>query len=171
MVHQIMLDECEDYFVSAADLEQAQELLKSSIRPPAEEDWERKQKYFGSLPAKLICNTFKYTTQCGVLSPSSHLQKRFKSPNLVLNLHRQNEANAADQTSSDTPTMDGGETSARIFVGQDSEMTHIFVGHDSKITDTYKAKDNSGKKFLGAFQDRVCTKGLHIKLVADNTQI
>ena len=37
-VHQGMLDDCEHYFVSAADLEQAQELLKSSIRLPAPED-------------------------------------------------------------------------------------------------------------------------------------
>ena len=54
--------------------------------------------------------------------------------------------------------MDGGETSANIFVGQ-----------DAKITDVYKAKDNSGKEFWGAFQDRVCTRGVSTKLVADNT--
>ena len=33
--------------------------------------------------------------------------------------------------------MDGGETNA-----------HIFVGQDSKITDIYKSKDNSGAEFL-----------------------
>ena len=33
--------------------------------------------------------------------------------------------------------MDGGETSA-----------HIFVGRDSKIVDVYKAKDNSAKEFF-----------------------
>ena len=53
--------------------------------------------------------------------------------------------------------MDGGETSA-----------HIFVGQDSKITDVYEAKDNSGKELLGAFQDRVCTRGIPTNLVADN---
>ena len=124
MVYQGMLDDCEDYFVSAADLEQA-----PSIRPPTDEGWERKRKYFGSVPSKLILNTFKYTTQHGILPPVSRLQKRFKSPNP--------EANATDQISSDTPAMDGGETSA-----------HIFVGQDSKITDVYKVKDNSGKEFL-----------------------
>ena len=56
--------------------------------------------------------------------------------------------------------MDGGETSA-----------HIFVGQDSKITDVYKAKDNSGKEFLGAMQDRGCTRGVPINLIADNTPI
>ena len=56
--------------------------------------------------------------------------------------------------------MNGGETSA-----------HIFVGQDSKITDVYKAKDNSGAEFLGAFQDRVRQKGVPTKLIADNTPI
>ena len=56
--------------------------------------------------------------------------------------------------------MDGGETSA-----------HIFVGHDSKITDVYKVKDNSGKEFLGAIQDRVRTRGVLTKLIADNKLI
>ena len=53
--------------------------------------------------------------------------------------------------------MDGDETSDDIFVGQ-----------DSKITDVYKAKDNSGKEFLEAFQDRVRTRGVSTKLVHDN---
>ena len=53
--------------------------------------------------------------------------------------------------------MDSGETS-----------DHIFVGQDSKITDVCKAKDNSGKEFLGAMQDRVRTRGVPTKSIADN---
>ena len=53
--------------------------------------------------------------------------------------------------------MDGGETSA-----------HIFVGNDSKITNVHKVKDNSGKEFLGAMQNRVRTRGVPTKLIADN---
>ena len=53
--------------------------------------------------------------------------------------------------------MDGGETSARIF-----------VGYDSKITDVYKFKDNTGEEFLGAFQDCLRKRGVPTKLVADN---
>ena len=56
--------------------------------------------------------------------------------------------------------MDGGETSANIF-----------VGYDLKITDIYKATDNSGKEFLGAFQDRIRTRGVPTKIVADNAPI
>ena len=53
--------------------------------------------------------------------------------------------------------MDGGETSA-----------HIFVSHDSKIVNVYKAKNNSAKGFLEAFEDRTRTRGVCIKLIADN---
>ena len=53
--------------------------------------------------------------------------------------------------------MDGGETSA-----------HIFVGHDLKIEDIYKAKDNSAKEFLGTFQDRICHRGVPKNLITDN---
>ena len=56
--------------------------------------------------------------------------------------------------------MDGGETSA-----------HIFVGHDSKIVDVYKVKDNSAKGFLEAIQDRIRTRGVCTKLIADNARM
>ena len=53
--------------------------------------------------------------------------------------------------------MDGGETSA-----------HIFVGHDSKTVDVYKVKDGSAKSFIGTFQDRGRTHGVFTRLIADN---
>ena len=142
---------------AAMDLKEAQTPLKLSIWPLAVEDWERMKKYFGYVLAKIVRNTYKHSTQHGVLPPSSHLQKRFKSPNPLLNFHRRNEANDTDQIFSDTPTMDGGETSA-----------HIFVGHDSKIMDVYIAKYNSAKEFLGALQDRVRTRGVSTKIIANN---
>ena len=55
--------------------------------------------------------------------------------------------------------MDGGETSA-----------HIFVGYDLKIIDVYNAKGNSGKGFL-VVQDRDCTRGVPTELVADNAHM
>ena len=115
------------------------------------------RKCFGNVLANMICNNFKHTTQIGTLSPSSRLQRKFKLPNPALNLHRRNEADATDQIFAKVPTMDGGEPSA-----------HIFVGQGSKITDVYKSKDNSGTEFLGAFQDRVCERGVSTKLIADN---
>ena len=160
MAHQGFLDGYSDYNVFEADLKEAQEPLKPSICPPAVEDWDRMRKYFGYVPAKFVRNTYKHSTQHGILPPSSHLQKRFKSPNPLLNLHRRNEADATDQIFSDTPTMDGGETSV-----------YIFVGYDSKIVDVYKAKDNSAKVWFGTMQDRVRQRGVPTQLIADNAHI
>ena len=56
--------------------------------------------------------------------------------------------------------MDGGETSA-----------HTFVGQDSKITDVYKSKDNSGAEFLGEFQDQARENGVPTKLIVDNASM
>ena len=53
--------------------------------------------------------------------------------------------------------MDGGETSA-----------HIFVRQVSKITDVYKSKDNNETELPGAFQDQVCERGVPTKLIDDN---
>ena len=95
------------------------------------EDWERMRKYLGNVPADMVCNTFKHTTQIGTLPPSSHLQRQFKSPNPALNIHRRDEADATNQIFA--------KVSAMVFVGQDSKITYF-----------YKAKDNSGAEFLGA---------------------
>ena len=54
--------------------------------------------------------------------------------------------------------MDRGETSACIFVGYDSKITHI-----------YRSKENSVAEFLGALQDHVHTREVLTKLVADNS--
>ena len=107
------------------------------------EDRERMRKYVGNIPADMVRNTFKHTTQIGISPPSFYLQRQFKSPNHALNIHRRNETDATDQIFAKVPAMDGEETSARIFFGK-----------DSKITDVYKKKDNSGAEFLGAVQDR-----------------
>jgi len=66
----------------------------------------------------------------------------FKSPNPSANLRRRDEADATDQIFSDTPAINGDETSA-----------HLFVGKKSKLTDAYKAKDNSSALFLKCIQD------------------
>ena len=62
-----------------------------------------------------------------------------------------------DQTFAKVPHIDGGETSA-----------HIFIGQGSKVTDVYKSKENSGVEFLGAFHDQECERGVQTKIIADN---
>ena len=74
------------------------------------------REYFGHVPAEIVRQTYKHTTQIGLLPPSTHLQRQFKSPNPALNLHRRNEADATDQIFASEPTIDGGETSCHIFV-------------------------------------------------------
>ena len=66
MAHQGVLDEYSDYNVYEADFEKVREPLKPSIRPPVAEDRERMRKNFGYVPAKMVCNTYKYSTQHGV---------------------------------------------------------------------------------------------------------
>ena len=120
-------------------------------------DHEKMREYLGNVPADIVRRIFKYTTQIGTLPPSSYLQRQFKSLNPALNLHRRNESNATDQIFARVPATDGGETSA-----------HIFVSQDSKITNIYKSKDNSRAEFLGAFQDRVRERGVPTKVIAVN---
>ena len=117
MAYQGLLDNCEDVGITEAEVQAARAPLKQGISRPAPEGWERMRKYLGNVPAEMVRNMFKHTTQIGTLPPSSHLQRQFKSPNPALNLHRQIEADATDQIFAKVPAMDAGETSAHIFVG------------------------------------------------------
>ena len=129
LAYQGLLDNCSDVGITKAELQETQAPLNPSIRRPKMEDWERIRKYLGNVPADMVRNTSKNTTQIGTLPPSSHLRRQFKSPNPALNIHRRDEADATDQIFAKVPAVDGVETSANIFVGQ-----------DSKITDVYKAR-------------------------------
>jgi hypothetical protein len=91
------------------------------------------------------------------LPPSTYLHKMFKSPNPSANLKRRDEADATNQSFSDTPAINGGEKSA-----------HLFVGKNSKITDAFKSKDHSSAEFLKCLQDRVRYRGCPTGLEADN---
>ena len=64
------------------------------------------RNYFGNVPADMVRNTFKHTIQIGVLPPSFHLQRQFKSPNPALNIYCRNEADATDQMFAIVPAMD-----------------------------------------------------------------
>ena len=118
LAYQGLLDNCDDVHITEAEVQAAQAPLTQGIRRPEAQNWERMRKYLGNITADTVRNTFKYTTQIGTLPPSSHLQRQFKSPNPALNLHRQIEADATDQIFAKVPAMDGGETSAHIFVGK-----------------------------------------------------
>ena len=88
LAYQGLLDNCNDVGITEAELQETQAPLKKGTRRPGVEDWERMRKYLGNVPADMVHNTFKHTTQIGTLPPSSHLQRQFKSPNPALNIHR-----------------------------------------------------------------------------------
>ena len=75
LAYQGVSDNYKDVGITEAELQKAQAPLKSSIRRPEIEDWERMRKYFGNVPANSVRRTFKHTTQIGTLPPSSHLQR------------------------------------------------------------------------------------------------
>ena len=160
LAYQGVLDNFKDVGITKAQLQEAQVPLKPSNRRPVLIDNEKMQKYLGNITVNIVQRTFKQTTQIGALTRSSHLQRQFKSTNPTLNLHCRNEADDIDQIFAKVPAMDGGLTSA-----------HIFVGQDSKITYVQKSKNNSSAKFLEAFQDRVREKEVLTKLIADNAPI
>ena len=84
-----VLDNYKDVGITKTEPQEAQTPLNPSIRRPGMEDWERKRKYFGNVPADIVQCTFKHITQIGTLPPLTHLQQQFKSPNPALNHHYQ----------------------------------------------------------------------------------
>ena len=80
LAYQGLLDNCNDVGITEAELQEAQAPLKQGTRRSIVEDWERMKKYLGNVPADMVCNTFKHTTQIGTLPPSSYFQRQFKYP-------------------------------------------------------------------------------------------
>ena len=75
--YQGILDNCEDVGITEAQFHQAQAPLKPTVRRPDPIDYERMRKYFGHVPADIVRQTFKHTTQIGLLPPSTHLCRQF----------------------------------------------------------------------------------------------
>ena len=65
---------------------------------------------------------------------------------------------ASDEVFSDTPAIDGGETSAQIFVGT-----------ESLVTDVCGMK--SGKQFVNTLLDNITKRGAMTKLVTDSAKV
>jgi hypothetical protein len=91
------------------------------------------------------------------LPPSTHLQKRFWSPNPAVNLRRRYKDDSTNLIYSTVPSISSKQTHADIFCGR-----------TTKITNAYRAKDDTAATFLACFQDRVCSRGASTRLIADN---
>ena len=93
---------------------------------PRPVDCESFQRNFCWLPTNVIKQTFENTNQWHKMPMCTHLLKSYKAPHPACNVHRRNEPVASDEVFSDTPAIDGGETSAQIFVGTESLVTDVY---------------------------------------------
>ena len=123
-----------------------------------EPDYEALRPKFGWLPVDIVKRTFAATTQYARIPQSTVLRKAFKSPFPALNVHRRDESVATDTVYSDTPAIDGGETSAQFFVGV-----------DSLLTDAYGMKTD--KQFVNTLEDNIRKRGAMSKLLSDSAQV
>jgi hypothetical protein len=105
-----------------------------------------------------IKKTFEHTTQLARMPMSTTLKKRYKSPNPALNVRPCDEPVATDTIYSDTPAIDCGITSARLFVGT---KTHT--------ADVYPIK--SDKQFVNTLLDNITPCGAPTKLISDRAQV
>jgi hypothetical protein len=121
-------------------------------------DYEAMRPFFAWLPVNIIEKTFGLTTQYGRIPMSDVLKKWYKSPNPALNVHRRNEDIATDTVYSDTPAVDGGETSAQFFVGT-----------KSGLCDVYGMKTD--KQFVNTLEDQIRDRGAPTRLISDRAQV
>ena len=125
---------------------------------PTAWDYNSLHSRFAWLPKNIIMQTFEMTTQYAWLPYNTILKKHFKSPNPTLNVMHWNKPIATDTISLDTPTIDGGETYAQIFIG--TKML---------ITDVYAMK--SLAQFPGMLSDNITEHGTPTKLISDHAQV
>jgi hypothetical protein len=74
------------------------------------------------------------------------LKKHYKSPFPALNVQRRDECVTKDTVDSNVPDIDGGETCAQIF-----------VGNETLITDVYGMKTE--KPFVNTLEDNIREHG------------
>ena len=129
---------------------------------PSDIDYEAFQPYFAFLPIDIIKLTFNNTTQYGRMPASTRLQRRYKSPSPAMNAFRLNDDVMTDAIFSETPSVDGGQTSAQVFFGALSRIGAAYLMR-SPI-----GKTKSTVGFLAALQDFVCQWGCPKRLLSDH---
>lgn len=132
--------------------------VSQSILTPKRPDYALYTRHLGWLPLDVIRRTFDATTQLAHIPMSNILRKTFQSPNPALNVLRRRESVATDTVYSDTPSIDGGETLAQIYVGVQSE-----------VVDIYGIKTTS--QFTRTLEDNIRHRGAPIKLISDHAAV
>ena len=97
---------------------------------------------FAWIPSNLIKKTYDLAIQYVCIHMSSILKKRYKSPNLVLNVHCCNKPVSIDTIYSDIPAVECGVKRAQIFVGCITMVSNVY----SMKTD---------KQFFDALEDNI----------------
>jgi hypothetical protein len=106
-------------------------------------DYDKLRVLFGWVNTKTIKKkTFEQTTQYTRMPNGTILKKHYKSPFPALNVQRRDEPFATDTVYSNTPAIDGGETSAQVFVGT-----------ETLVTDVYGMKTE--KQFVNTLEDNI----------------
>jgi len=123
-----------------------------------EPDCDKPCPLFGWQDSKTIKKTFESTAQCARMPHGTILKKHCKSPFPALNVQRRDEPVATDTVRSDTPAIDGGETSAQTFVGT-----------ETLVTDARSMK--SEKQFVNALEDDTHERDAMSRLLSDRAQV
>ena len=131
------------------ELTQAPRVVKEQ-----EKDYEKYRPYLLYSPLDVIKKTFENTTQFAKLPMSDRLKTAYRSPHPANNVHRRNEPVATDTVFSDTPAIDGGETSAQVFIGT-----------KSNVIDVYPIKNM--KQFVNTLEDNITERGAMDTLISD----
>ena len=124
-----------------------------------EPDYFHLKPYFLDADVNIIKKTFQNTTQFargGVIHGT--IFDTHRAPFPALNVPRRNEPVATDTIFSDTPSINGGYTSAQLFVGCLSRFAVI-----------YSMKTDS--EFVHRLQDEIRKRGAMDKLISDRAQL
>jgi hypothetical protein len=123
-----------------------------------EPDYAKLQPYFGWIPADVIKNTFRHTTQLARTTTGTLLKNVYKSQNPALNVIQRGEPVATDQFYSNTPAIDNGCMQCQIFVGCNTD-----------VVDVYPLQ--RPKQFVNTLEDNVRFRGAPTKLISDRAQV
>lgn len=125
---------------------------------PTQPDYSKHIRHLAWMPLDVIKRTFLCTTQLASIPMSNILRKTFQSPNPAMNILRRREPIATDTVYSDTPSIDGGEKIAQIYVGVESE-----------VVDIYAIK--SEKQFVNTLEDNIRQRGAPACLISDSAAV
>ena len=112
------------------------------------------------MSTECICKTFECKTQFMWIPYSTYLCKCHCSANSAANIFCWGEADSKDTIFSDTPAVNGGQTSTQIFDNCHKKLVFI-----------HPLNDTGEDEIFGALKDRVCWHGAPGELTSDNALV